>query len=96
MELIANIYRSAKKEGMYLYVQKDKPFSELPEALTKQFGYPHLAMTLVLTPDRKLARANARNVIRGIQQNGFYLQMPPIPDLNDTSAPNEKAPDQPI
>ena len=55
---------------MYLYVQKDKPFSELPEALTKQFGYPHLAMTLVLTPDRKLARANARNVIRGIQQNG--------------------------
>ncbi len=85
MELVANVYRSAKKEGMYLFVEKDKPFSDLPEALTKQFGFPHLAMTLVLTPERKLARANARNVIKCIQENGFYLQMPPLPDINEKS-----------
>lgn len=86
MELVANIYRSAKKEGMYLFVEKDKPFSDLPEVLTKQFGYPYLAMTVVLTPERKLARANARNVIASIQQNGFYLQMPPIPDVDEKTA----------
>ena len=34
-------------------------------------------MTLLLSPDRKLARAEAAVVLDAIEQQGFYLQMPP-------------------
>jgi hypothetical protein len=34
-------------------------------------------MMLMLSPGRKLARADAKEVLREIDENGFYLQMPP-------------------
>jgi len=35
-------------------------------------------MDLELTPERKLARVSAVDVLNGVIQNGFYLQMPPL------------------
>jgi uncharacterized protein YcgL (UPF0745 family) len=32
---------------------------------------------LVITPDKKLARAIAKDVLAAIESQGFYLQMPP-------------------
>ena len=75
--LQCSVYRSAKKEGMYLYVPKQNSFDRVPEALLQTFGTPGHVMDLELTPERKLARANAPDVINGILQNGYYLQMPP-------------------
>jgi uncharacterized protein YcgL (UPF0745 family) len=34
-------------------------------------------MQLEITPERKLARENAADVLKGIEENGFFLQMPP-------------------
>jgi uncharacterized protein YcgL (UPF0745 family) len=34
-------------------------------------------MSLVLESGRKLARADAQEVLDNIEQHGFYLQMPP-------------------
>jgi hypothetical protein len=34
-------------------------------------------MVLVLTPDKKLANADVEKVIKAVQTEGFYLQMPP-------------------
>jgi uncharacterized protein YcgL (UPF0745 family) len=62
---------------MYLYVDKQQGIAELPEALLATFGTPESVMTLLLTPERKLARADAATVLDAIEQNGFYLQMPP-------------------
>ncbi|TVZ39679.1 hypothetical protein P886_4086 [Alteromonadaceae bacterium 2753L.S.0a.02] len=78
MKLITDIYRSVNKEGMYLYVAKGFDLEELPPALRKQFGRAELAMSLVLTPEKKLARAESTAVINAIQEQGFYLQMPPV------------------
>lgn len=80
MKTIAQIYRSTKKEGAYLYVVKGKDLNELPEALTKLFGKPKLAMTLVLTPERKLAHTTVEKVLQACAENGYYLQLPPRPD----------------
>ena len=71
------IYRCAKKEGMYVYVDKQDDLSQIPEALKKQMGTTELAMTLLLAPDKKLARADAQEVLKAIEEKGFYLQMPP-------------------
>lgn len=72
------VYRSPKKEGMYLYVPKtDKPFEKVPEVLLRSFGEPGHVLDLELTADRKLARVKAQDVIDGLNGQGFFLQMPP-------------------
>ena len=77
MRRLCEIFRSPRKEGMYLYVDKQQGLAELPETLLASFGAPESVMTLLLSPDRKLARADALAVLEAIEQQGFYLQMPP-------------------
>lgn len=80
---ICSIYRCSKKEGMYLYVDKEQGLADIPDALIKRAGNTELAMTLLITPDKKLAHASANEVLEQIASQGFYLQMPPsLSDLN--------------
>ncbi len=65
---------------MYLYVEKREGMSRVPEALQKQFGSAELAMTMLLTPEQKLARADTAKVLKALAEQGFYLQMPPLPE----------------
>jgi uncharacterized protein len=85
MQRICSIYRSAKVEGMYLYVDKKEGLARVPEDLLQRFGKPEPAMTLLLHPQRKLARANVEDVLASIESQGFYLQMPPR-ELNTAMA----------
>ncbi|MEH6825754.1 MAG: YcgL domain-containing protein [Motiliproteus sp.] len=77
MKVICSIYRSTKKADMYLYVEKREGLARVPEALIEVFGKPTGAMTLLITPTKKLARADAVKVLAEIRSKGFYLQMPP-------------------
>jgi len=77
MKRLCSVYRCSKKEGMYLYVDKKDGLNVLPEMLFKQIGKTELAMTLLIDEAKKLARANAQDVLNSIEENGFYLQMPP-------------------
>jgi hypothetical protein len=74
---LCEIYRCSKKEGMYIYVDKKDGLEKLPDSLNKRTGKMVFAMGLMLTPDKKLARANAKDVLEAIEAQGFYLQMPP-------------------
>jgi len=71
------IYKSSKKEQMYLYVRK--PFDEdsLPEALLAIFGKLTFVMALDITPSTTLAREDAEEVVAQLEEKGFFLQMPP-------------------
>jgi len=66
---------------MYLYVpyqdEEDAMLKELPPALMLLTGKLEKVMELDVTPDRKLARAKASDVITSLQEKGFYLQSPP-------------------
>jgi uncharacterized protein YcgL (UPF0745 family) len=75
--LICSIYRSPKKDEMYLYVDKRDGLERVPEELREMFGTPTHIMDMPLTAERKLARADSEKVMNGIQERGFYLQMPP-------------------
>lgn len=76
-KLLCEIYRSSRKEEMYLYVDKRQGVAEVPEALLERFGKPIPTMTLILTPEKSLARAKASDIMAAIRDKGFYLQMPP-------------------
>ena len=76
--MLCFIYKSNKKSELYLYIDKQDDFSSIPEAILKSIGLPEFVMQLDITPERKLAREKATNVLKGIEEHGFYLQMPPV------------------
>lgn len=93
-----SIYRSSKKEGMYLYVQRPQnsvtenqpefdPLAVLPEVMRLPFGRAEFVMHLQLSETRKLARANVLHVMDSLQNNGFFIQMPPEGFINPTDVP---------
>jgi uncharacterized protein YcgL (UPF0745 family) len=77
--MLCAIYKSKKKDQMYLYVKTRDNFECVPEALLKQFGVPQLVSVLNLTADKKLALADTRKVMSDLNVLGFYLQLPPPP-----------------
>jgi uncharacterized protein YcgL (UPF0745 family) len=77
MKRICSIFRCSKKEGMYLYVDKKAGVDSIPDNLRRKLGDLELAMTLLISEDKKLARANAKDILQAIADTGFYLQMPP-------------------
>lgn len=77
MKRICSIYKSPRKNEMYLYVDRSEALSRVPEALLTAFGAPVHAFDLVLTPERNLAREDIAKVLENIEKQGFHLQMPP-------------------
>lgn len=77
---ICSVYLSTRKDEMYLYVEKRDQLNKVPEALLEMFGTPKLVMDIPLTVDRKLARVDTEKVLAGIEDQGYYLQMPPPKD----------------
>lgn len=80
IKIICDVYKSLKKQDVYIYVNKTDGLTRVPELLLEHFGKPHHTLTLVLTPERKLARTNGKKVLDAISEQGFYLQMPPVLD----------------
>lgn len=76
--MLCFIYKSLKKDELYLYLDKKDDFSALPENLFNSFGPLQFVMELQLSPERKLAREDASKVIASLENKGFYVQMPPV------------------
>ena len=79
MKSICAVYRSRRNPDTYIYVDHAEGLARVPEALLRELGGTERAMTLVLTPERRLARTSAAEVLRAIREQGYYLQMPPLP-----------------
>lgn len=77
MTRLVQIFKSSSQQEMYLYVDKARGLADVPDDLLARFGEPESLMTLLLAPGRKLARADATEVLTRISDQGFYLQMPP-------------------
>jgi uncharacterized protein YcgL (UPF0745 family) len=62
---------------MYLYVDKSEDLERVPAELMRRFGKPEQAMTLLLHPERKLARVDVVKVLDAVAEQGYFLQIPP-------------------
>ncbi|MFA0087239.1 hypothetical protein BCU70_21960 [Vibrio sp. 10N.286.49.C2] len=74
--MLCSIYKSAKKEGAYLYITKKDDFSQVPDALLEMFGRPTLVMVVKLD-GRTLAQVDIEKVKKALVEDGFFLQVPP-------------------
>ncbi|WP_066745646.1 YcgL domain-containing protein [Proteus myxofaciens] len=75
--MICAIYRSIKRDQTYLYIEKKDDFSRIPEELLQSFGEPQFAMSLSLAQRERLANADIEKVKQALNEQGFYLQVPP-------------------
>ena len=71
------VYKSLRKTDTYLFVEREDDFSRVPAALIEALGRLEFVMRLELSPERKLAQADAHQVRQQIGDRGFYLQLPP-------------------
>jgi uncharacterized protein YcgL (UPF0745 family) len=70
------VYRSPRREDLYLYVTGDEVLGNLPAELLEAFGPPVRVLELELTPDRRLAREDPVTVMASLAARGFHLQLP--------------------
>lgn len=75
--MICAVYKSPKKDEMYLYLPKRDDFSSVPEGLLAVFGKPIFVTLMKLGAERKLAREDVTKVRDNLALQGFHLQMPP-------------------
>ena len=60
----------------YLYLPEADDMSRVPEALMKLISPVERVLEFDLTPERKLAQENAGEVLKQIEAQGWFLQMP--------------------
>ncbi|MCY1277264.1 Protein YcgL [compost metagenome] len=89
MKRICSIYKSPRKNEMYLYVLKSDALKRVPAALLSVFGVPQHAFDLVLSPERQLAREDIGQVLENLDKQGFHLQMPPAEEEYIEHLPEE-------
>jgi len=76
--MIAYIYKSSKKDELYLYLSNKGDFSNVPQALYNTMGkQPLFVMEVELSSERKLARENVDKVIENLNSQGYHVQIPP-------------------
>lgn len=72
------IYKSSRKDELYLYITKKDDFSDVPQALYDSMGkQPIFVMELNLSPNKPLAREDVSKVIKSLESQGYHVQMPP-------------------
>lgn len=90
--VICCVFRSAKKEETYLYVDKSRGLACVPEELMTLFGKPIDVMTFLLHEERSLGRADPVKVLAALKEKGYYLQLPPPPEayMQEINKHNDK------
>ena len=66
-----------RKPDTYLYIAADAGTEELPAELLSMLGELREVIWLDITPERQLARCTGAEVLEGLANAGYYLQMPP-------------------
>ena len=75
--MLCAIYKTRRKECMYLYVPGKNAFGDVPEILMEKFGTPELVMLISLDKRPQLAGVSKADLEVALKEKGFYLQMPP-------------------
>ncbi|MTI13644.1 YcgL domain-containing protein [Sansalvadorimonas verongulae] len=83
MKVVVSVYKTKRREGLYLYIDKLKGLKSIPDELNTLMGEPAHVVDFILTPEKKLANADTDEVISKISSQGYYLQMSQAEDKDD-------------
>ena len=85
---LVEVFKTSRKPGAYLYLERGKGFDGLPEGLRELFEGAELALSLTLTPERSLARYSGAQVLGALDTQGYFLQLPPVDEVADVAGPD--------
>ena len=74
------VYKSLKQFDYFLFVKKEDEFARVPDGLRQMLSVLEKIMDLELDENRNLAQADVVVVMQQIEEQGYYLQMPPQSD----------------
>ncbi len=77
MKAKCDVYKSANKAQTYLYLKSGHRIENLPDGLQQLLGELSQILHLDLNESSKLAQVKASEVIKSLNEQGFFLQMPP-------------------
>ena len=72
-----DIFKSLLVKELYVYMESGSKVNKLPQELSDRLGQLQVVLTLDLEPHTKLVQANAVQVLKSLQEKGYYLQLPP-------------------
>ena len=75
----AFVYKSQRKSDTFVYLAARDDFERIPESLRTPLGELSFVLEVALTPERRLAQADAALVRANLAERGFHLQLPPQP-----------------
>lgn len=70
------VYKSLARREVYVFLDRRDDFSRLPRGLRELLGELRFVVDFELTPERKLARESAAQVLLNLGAQGYHLQMP--------------------
>ena len=82
------VFKSNRRPDTYVYVADQAALDKLPSALQQGLGKLDEVLRFELSPERKLAREDARLVCANIESIGYHVQFPPpeaIPPVDPTA-----------
>lgn len=75
--MYAYVYKCQRKPDTYVYLAQRDDFQRLPSGLLAQLGELSFVLGVALTPERRLALADANVVRANLATQGFHIQFPP-------------------
>ncbi len=75
--MLCYVYKSLKKTDTYLFVNRKDDFTDISEALRHMLGALEFVMEVDLAGRGKLARLDSGQLRRHLDNQGYYLQLPP-------------------
>ena len=72
-----DVYKSDRRELMYLYVLEGEGLERVPAALMKTFGNPTFVMNVELTPDKALAKEDSKVVSSTLKRRAIICKCHP-------------------
>lgn len=76
-------YRSAKKDGAYLYLAQPSDYDKLPDELKMMFGNGIFMLRFDLYPTRKIAKVKAQDVITALENQGYFLRIDSVDERDN-------------
>lgn len=77
MKAKCSVYKSANKAETYLYLKTGHHIEDLPDGLQQLLGELSQVLQLDLHESSNLAQVKACDVIESLNDQGYFLQMPP-------------------
>ena len=74
---LIEIFKGSKVAQMYIYVDRKDGLDKVPDELLARFGSIESVMLIKITAEKKLAQVCAKDVLSSIENQGFFVQMPP-------------------